>query len=134
VLGYEMDLNLLCDWHMVAENTQRKMVTGLKLYNKQRNAQFFYLFPYLLLHYMFRAFFNPMFKRYCAPFQPDPDADTIPRRLEPLPNLYTVPLEDGLKESPKRLRQKQLRKSIKKTCALRWLLYNFISKRTVLTT
>jgi hypothetical protein len=28
------------------------------------------------------------------------DADIIPRRLETLPNLYTVPLEDGLKESP----------------------------------
>jgi hypothetical protein len=39
-------------------------------------------------------------------FQPGPDADTIPRRLEPLPNLYTVPLEDGLKESPKQVRQK----------------------------
>jgi hypothetical protein len=28
------------------------------------------------------------------------DADTIPRRLETLPNLYTVALEDGLKERP----------------------------------
>jgi hypothetical protein len=28
------------------------------------------------------------------------------RRLEPLPNLYTVPLEDGLKESLKHVRQK----------------------------
>jgi hypothetical protein len=39
-------------------------------------------------------------------FQPGPDADIVPRRLEPLPNSYTVPLEDGLKESPKRVRQK----------------------------
>jgi hypothetical protein len=38
-----------------------------------------------------------------------PDADTIPRRLEPLSNLYTVLLEDGLKESPKHVRQKQIR-------------------------
>jgi hypothetical protein len=36
-------------------------------------------------------------------FQPSPDAH---RRLESLPNLYTVPLEDGLKESPKHVRQK----------------------------
>jgi hypothetical protein len=36
---------------------------------------------------------------------PGPDADTIRRKLEPLPNLYTVPLEDGLEESPKRVRQ-----------------------------
>jgi hypothetical protein len=28
------------------------------------------------------------------------------RRLEPLPNLYPVPLEDGLKESPKHERLK----------------------------
>jgi hypothetical protein len=39
-----------------------------------------------------------------------PDTDTIPRRLEPLPNLYTLPLEDGIKESPKLARQKQIRK------------------------
>jgi hypothetical protein len=36
--------------------------------------------------------------------QPGPDADTIPRKLEPLPNLYTVPLKDELKESPKHVR------------------------------
>jgi hypothetical protein len=34
-----------------------------------------------------------------------PDADAIPRRLEPLPNLYTVPLRDGLKEIPKYVSQ-----------------------------
>jgi hypothetical protein len=46
----------------------------LKLHNDQRNAQVFKnLFIYLLLPYMFRA----------------PGADTIPRRLEPLLNLYT---------------------------------------------
>jgi hypothetical protein len=39
-------------------------------------------------------------------FQPGLDADTIPGRPEPLPNLYTVPLEDGFKESPKPIRQK----------------------------
>jgi hypothetical protein len=42
--------------------------------------------------------------------QPGPDADTILSGLEPLPNLYTVPLEDGLKESPKHVRQKYIRK------------------------
>jgi hypothetical protein len=30
---------------------------GMKLYNDQRNAQVFNLFIYLLLPYMFRAFF-----------------------------------------------------------------------------
>jgi hypothetical protein len=35
-----------------------------------------------------------------------PDADTIPRKLEKLPNLYTVPLKDELEESPKHVRQK----------------------------
>jgi hypothetical protein len=39
-----------------------------------------------------------------------PGADTIPRRLKPLPNLYKLTLEDGLKESPKHVRQKQIRK------------------------
>jgi hypothetical protein len=34
-----------------------------------------------------------------------PGADTIPRRLKPLPNFYTEPLEDGLKESPKHVKQ-----------------------------
>jgi hypothetical protein len=38
-------------------------------------------------------------------FQPGPDADTISSRLERLPNLYTVPLEDGVKESLKHVRQ-----------------------------
>jgi hypothetical protein len=31
----------------------------MKLYNDQRNAQVFNLFIYLLLPYMFRAFFSP---------------------------------------------------------------------------
>jgi hypothetical protein len=31
----------------------------MKLYNDQRNAQDFNLFIYLLLPYMFRAFFKP---------------------------------------------------------------------------
>jgi hypothetical protein len=35
----------------------------LKLYNEQRNAQVFNLFMYLLLFYMFRAFFSPKHAR-----------------------------------------------------------------------
>jgi hypothetical protein len=35
---------------------------GMKLYNDQRNAQVFNLFIYLLLTYMFRAFFLPIFR------------------------------------------------------------------------
>jgi hypothetical protein len=81
---------------------------GVKEYNYQRNAQFLNLFIYLLLPYMFRAFFQPIFRGrrtnsavvyvswvwYQRPAQdgtqilPDPGADTIPRRLEPLPKLY----------------------------------------------
>jgi hypothetical protein len=34
----------------------------MKLYNNQRNAQVFYLFPYLFLPDMFLAFFKPTFK------------------------------------------------------------------------
>jgi hypothetical protein len=44
-----------------------------------------------------------------------PDTDTIPSRIESLPNLYTLPLEDGLKESLKHVRQKYIRKLIKKS-------------------
>jgi hypothetical protein len=33
--------------------------------------------------------------------KPGSDADTTTRRLESLPNLYTVPLEDGLKRKSK---------------------------------
>jgi hypothetical protein len=84
----------------------------MKFYHNQRNAQTFHLFPYLLLPYMFRAFFKPIFKKHCllgvmsASGPGGTDADTLPRRLEPLPNLYPVPLEDGLKERPKQVRQK----------------------------
>jgi hypothetical protein len=35
---------------------------GMKLYNDKRTAQIFYLFIYLLLPYMFRAFFKPIFR------------------------------------------------------------------------
>jgi hypothetical protein len=39
----------------------------MKLYNHQRNAQVFKnLFPYLLLPYMFWAFFKHTFKRHCV--------------------------------------------------------------------
>jgi hypothetical protein len=38
---------------------------GMKLYNDQRNAQVFNLFIYLLLPYMFRAFFKPIFRGRC---------------------------------------------------------------------
>jgi hypothetical protein len=67
---------------------------GMKLYNDQRNAQVFNLFIYLHLPYMFRAFFQPIFRGTCtssavvevswALFQ-SPGADIVHRRLEPLP-------------------------------------------------
>jgi hypothetical protein len=37
----------------------RTLYFGMKLYNDQCNAQVFNLFIYLLLPYMFRAFFSP---------------------------------------------------------------------------
>jgi hypothetical protein len=71
---------------------------GMKMYNDQRNAQVFNLFIYLLQPYMFRAFFEPIFRGRCTIsavvqvswlwFQ-RASADTIPRILEPLPKLYT---------------------------------------------
>jgi hypothetical protein len=39
---------------------------GMKLYNYQHNAQVFNLFVYLLLSYMFRAFFHPIFRGRCT--------------------------------------------------------------------
>jgi hypothetical protein len=86
----------------------------LKLYNDQRNAQVFNLFIYLILPYMFRAFFWPIFRgrftisavvQVCWVWCKRQGADTIPNRLEPLPSC-TPASEDGLKESPKNLRQK----------------------------
>jgi hypothetical protein len=44
----------------------------------------------------------------------------------------TPAAEDGLKESPKHLRQKEIINKLR-TCALRWSLYSFIPKCTVLT-
>jgi hypothetical protein len=38
----------------------------MKLYNDQRNAQVFSLFTYLLLTYMFQAFFYPIFRDRCT--------------------------------------------------------------------
>jgi hypothetical protein len=40
----------------------------MKMYNNQRNAQVF-LSPYLLLPYMFQAFFKPIFNRHCIQIQ-----------------------------------------------------------------
>jgi hypothetical protein len=71
---------------------------ALKLYNDQRNAQFFNLFIYLLLPYMFRVFYYPNFWGRCTTsavvqvswvWCQRPGADTIPRKHEPLPQLYT---------------------------------------------
>jgi hypothetical protein len=44
----------------------RTMHFGMKLYNDQRNAQLFNLFIYLLLPYMFRAYFYPSFRGRCT--------------------------------------------------------------------
>jgi hypothetical protein len=39
---------------------------GIKLYNDQRNANVLNLFIYLLLSYMFRDFFYPIFRGRCT--------------------------------------------------------------------
>jgi hypothetical protein len=44
----------------------RAMHFGMKLYNDQRNAQVFNLFTYLLLPYVFWAFFWPIFRGRCT--------------------------------------------------------------------
>jgi hypothetical protein len=45
----------------------RTVYFGMKLYNDQRNApQFFNLSVYSLLPYMFRAFFQPIFRGRCT--------------------------------------------------------------------
>jgi hypothetical protein len=70
--------------------------------------------------YMFRVFFKPIFKRHCVQMRQwftSPEYGVSARAQTPdsgdfniPPNLYTVPLEDGLKENPKHVRQKQRRK------------------------
>jgi hypothetical protein len=99
--------------------------------NVMHEFVYFYFFPYLLLPYMFRSFFKPIFQRHCVQirqcsyyisnlartltiqFQPGPDAEPMPRILGSLPNLYTLPLKDGLKERRKHIRQKYIKKKIK---------------------
>jgi hypothetical protein len=60
---------LLGDWFFLATlvftyefYVVRTVHFAVKLYNDQRNAQFLNLFIYLLLPYMFRAFFFPIFR------------------------------------------------------------------------
>jgi hypothetical protein len=86
-----------------------------KLYNDQRNAQVFNLFIYLLLPYMFQAFFKPFFKRHCVQIRQwfkSPGYGVSARALTPYPadlnhcRSCTPASEDGLKESPKHVRQK----------------------------
>jgi hypothetical protein len=73
---------------------------GMKIYNDQRNAHVFNLFIYLVLPYMFRAFFSPTVYGVSA------------RALTPYPGdlnrcrSCTPASENGLKESPKHVRQK----------------------------
>jgi hypothetical protein len=70
----------------------------MKMYNDQRKAQFFNLFFYLPLPDIFRAFFKPIFRGSRA-LTPSPGHKTHGPSSTPAP-------EDGLKESPKHVRQK----------------------------
>jgi hypothetical protein len=66
----------------------RQMNVSIKLYNDQRNAQVFNLFIYLILPYMIRAFFYPIFRGRCTiSAVVQVGADTIPRKLEQLSKL-----------------------------------------------
>jgi hypothetical protein len=64
-----------------------KVKSTNKLYNNQRNAQFFNLFIYLLLPYFLRAFFRgrctiSAVVQVSWVWYQRPGADTIPRRLK----------------------------------------------------
>jgi hypothetical protein len=77
----------------------------MKLYNDQRNAQVFNLSIYVCFTGLGLSF-SPSSEAGVQIRQWFKGADTIPSRLEPLPNLYSTPAsEDGLKESPKHVKQ-----------------------------
>jgi hypothetical protein len=65
----------------------------IKLYGEQSNAQVFNLFIYLLLPYMFRAFFKLIFRGRC----------TNSAVVQVSWVWCTTASEDGLKESPKQV-------------------------------
>jgi hypothetical protein len=85
----------------------------MKLYNDQRNAQVFNLFFYLYISYMFRAFLLAHIEKQVYNFHSGssllgiqrPGADTIPIDLNHCRSCKPA-TEDGLKESPKQVRQK----------------------------
>jgi hypothetical protein len=85
----------------------------MKLYNDQHNAQVFNLrvFIHLLPPFMFRAFFKPIFRGKCTTSAVTqvswvrcqrPRPDTILSRSRNCAPAF----EDGLKDSPKHVRQK----------------------------
>jgi hypothetical protein len=80
----------------------------MKLYNDQRNAHVFNIFIYLLMPYMFRAFFKPIFRGRRTLLA----VVLISWALKPYPGdlnhyqICTSPSEYGLKEIPKHVRQK----------------------------
>jgi hypothetical protein len=84
----------------------------MKLYDDQRNAQVLNLFIYLLLPYKFRAFFSPsseagvQLRQWFQSLGYGVSAALIPypRDLNHCRSC-TPASEDGLKESPKRVRQ-----------------------------
>jgi hypothetical protein len=57
---------LHCSMRMHRQADRRDVANSLKLYNDQCNAQVFNWFIYLLLSYMFRAFFQPIFRGRCT--------------------------------------------------------------------
>jgi hypothetical protein len=68
-------------------NVVRTVHFGIKLYNDQRNAHVFNLFIYLLLPYMFRAFFLTHLQRQAHKF--GSCSSLLGMVSAPLPNLYT---------------------------------------------
>jgi hypothetical protein len=103
------------------EKTTLKLLRALQLnlYNDQRKPQVFYLFINLLLPYMFRVFFHPIFRGWFttsvwfnSPGYGVSVRVILARALTPYPGDLshyrncTPVSEDGLKESPKHVRQK----------------------------
>jgi hypothetical protein len=86
----------------------------MKLYNDQRNAQVLNFFVHLLQPYMFQSIFYPSSEEgvQCRQWFKSPGYGVSARALTPYPGdlnhcrKCTPASEDGLKESPKHVRQK----------------------------
>jgi hypothetical protein len=76
--------------------------------------KFLNLFPYLLLPYTLSPSSRGTMYKFCSGSSllgmVSTSGPVWKGTVPTWPSLYIVPLEDGLKESPKHVRQKQIRK------------------------